>query len=99
MPVLISILAVFFGHLYLKKAPGNYLRESILFSIMVYLVNVLIDLPLFLFGGPMQTNFGGYISDIGLTYLIYPIVIFAQGLAYTHKTNFLKAEVTDNIVE
>ena len=34
-----------------------------------------------LFGGPMLMTFGEYLSDIGITYLIIPVVTMGIGMA------------------
>ena len=43
---------------------------------------VLIDAPLFLFGGPMKMSAGAYFADIGLTYVAIPVVTWGLAVAY-----------------
>jgi len=45
-------------------------------------LNILIDAPLMLFGGPMQMSLHQYVADIGLTYAGIPAV--TTGLACAH---------------
>jgi hypothetical protein len=42
---------------------------------------------LFLLEGPMQTTFAGYMSDIGITYLIMPVFTSGIGLILEKKKN------------
>ena len=49
-------------------------------------LSLLIDAPLMLLGGPMKMSIGDYIADIGLTYLIMPIVTMGLGLAKASRT-------------
>jgi hypothetical protein len=44
------------------------------------MVNILADLPLFSYG-PMKKPFADYMTDIGLTYLIIPIITVGISLA------------------
>ncbi len=59
---------------------GRYLREGVILGLVWLAINVLIDLPLMLAGGPMQMTLGQYLADIGLTYLIIPAVTMGIGL-------------------
>ena len=44
-----------------------------------FAVNLVIDLPLFLLDSPMKMSFPAYMTDIGLTYLTYPVVTIGFG--------------------
>lgn len=53
--------------------------KAIGFGLLVWLVPFVIDSPLMLLGGPMKMSFAAYMADIGLTYLIFPIVTWGLG--------------------
>ena len=80
---LISISLVLFtvivSFIYFSKVESN-IRNAVSAGIIWMLVNLIIDIPLFS-SGPMKKPFADYMTDIGLTYLIIPIITF--GIAYT----------------
>jgi len=87
MPVIISINLVIFSGMYFKKVSSKYLKEGVLLGLIWFAVNIMIDLPLFLLKSPMQTTFTGYMSDIGITYLIMPVFTSGIGLILEKKKN------------
>jgi len=84
MPVVVTISAVLFAFLYLKKQKSNYFKEGILLGITWFIINIAIDLLLFMWG-PMKMTFLAYMSDIGLTYLIIPIITIGIGALIENK--------------
>jgi hypothetical protein len=86
MAVTVTALAVLFAILYLRTLKTNYLREGAFIGGVWFLVNVVIDLFLFLPPSPMQMSLGAYMTDIGLTYLTYPIVTIGFGYILEHKS-------------
>jgi hypothetical protein len=85
MAVTVAALAVLFAILYLRAVNAGFLREGVLIGGVWFLVNVVIDLFLFLPASPMQMSLGAYMTDIGLTYLIYPIVTIGLGYLLEQK--------------
>lgn len=81
MPVVLASATAAFGALYVRGVQQRFLREGIVLGCLWLAINVLIDLPLMLIGGPMQMTLGQYVSDIGLTYLIIPAVTIGIGLS------------------
>jgi uncharacterized membrane protein YpjA len=79
MAVSVTAVAVLFAILYLRRVPSGFVGEGILIGIIWFAVNIVIDLFLFLPPSPMQMAFGDYMTDIGFTYLIYPIVTIGFG--------------------
>ncbi len=79
MPVALSICVVFLSTLYLKHVRDGFLKEGVLLGLMWLVISVVIDAPMFLFGGPMKTTLSGYLSDIGATYLSIPIITTGFG--------------------
>jgi hypothetical protein len=78
MPVVLCIAVVIFTILYFKKVETNFLNEGILLGIIFFFVSFIIDLSMFMWG-PMKMTFGEYISDIGVTYLLMPVITIAFG--------------------
>ena len=78
MPVTLTICAVVLSILYLKKVDGSFLIESIQIGGLWFLISIIIDLAMFMWG-PMQMSFLDYMCDIGLTYLIFPAVTIGYG--------------------
>jgi hypothetical protein len=81
MPVTVALVVSLFGLAYFVQVRGAGRREGLLLGILWMVISLLIDAPLMLFGGPMKMPPAGYAADIGLTYLIIPIVPTALGLA------------------
>ena len=78
MAVVVTLSAVAFGNLYLRKVESGFLQQGIVIGVTWLVINILIDLPLFS-AGPMAMPLGDYISDIGITYLIIPVVTVGLG--------------------
>lgn len=79
MPVIIALITVVLAGIYLKNAEGDLLREGILIGVVWFLMSVIIDLFLFLPPSPMQMSITSYFTDIGITYLIIPIITIGMG--------------------
>jgi hypothetical protein len=85
MAVTVAALAALFAILYLRAVKTSFLKEGVLIGGVWFLVNLVIDLFLFLPPSPMQMSLGAYMTDIGLTYLIYPIVTIGLGYLLEQK--------------
>jgi hypothetical protein len=79
MAVVVTASAVLFAILYFRKLISGFLREGILTGVIWFIINIILDLMLFM-EGPMKMSFSDYMMDIGLTYLIIPVV--TTGLGY-----------------
>lgn len=80
MPVVLSAATVFFAHRYFRQVHRGFLREGLLLGLVWLGINVVIDLPLMLGPGPMQMTPAEYAGDIGLTYVLIPIITAGMGL-------------------
>jgi hypothetical protein len=80
MPLVITIITVSLACLYLIKLETDLIREGVIIGFSWFIINLAIDLVLFLPPSPMQMNFMNYMEDIGITYLIIPVITI--GLAY-----------------
>jgi hypothetical protein len=78
MAVVVTLCAVVFAGLYLKRAEGDFLRQGVVIGVAWMVINILIDLPLFS-QGPMAMPLGAYVQDIAITYLIIPVVTIGFG--------------------
>lgn len=77
MVVLGSVVGAFFLILYFKKIKKNYLKEGIVVGLIWFILNILLDLIVLI---PMSgMNVGDYFAQIGLRYLIIPVMSIAVG--------------------
>jgi len=81
MAVTVTATVVVLGLIHLKRAGGSSVFEGLLVGVVWLLVCILIDAPLMLLGGPMKMSFGAYMADIGLAYLIIPVVTTGLAIA------------------
>ena len=79
MPVVVAVSIVILSIIYFLKVEDGFLKEGILLGIAWLIINLVLDLLLFM-QGPMKMTLADYIKDIGITYLIIPVVTFGQGL-------------------
>jgi fumarate reductase subunit C len=78
MPVAITLAVVALSYLYFNGVKGEYLKEGIIVGIIWPAISLIFDLLMFSWG-PMAMSFTDYMKDIGLAYLIYPIVTIGIG--------------------
>jgi hypothetical protein len=79
MPVTLTILTVVFSIRYFQMEETISFMESILIGVLWYIVNLVIDMIMFLPPSPMQMSFIDYMADIGITYILIPIIPFGFG--------------------
>jgi hypothetical protein len=80
MPVAVASAVVGFAVPYFRKVNAAFTQEGLRLGLLWLLVCVAIDAPLMLFGGPMRMTPGQYLADIGVTYLIIPVITTGIGL-------------------
>ena len=85
MPVVVTIFAVLFTILYFNKIENKSVKEGVLVGIIWFAISLIIDLMMFLPESPMQMPFIEYMMDIGLTYLIIPIITIGSGFLKKEK--------------
>lgn len=78
MPVVLAACVVFFLILYFNKLETGFLKEGILLGVIWFGISLVLDLLMFMWG-PMAMTFADYMMDIGLTYLIFPLVTIGVG--------------------
>ncbi len=78
MPVVLALCGVYFAGRYFRANPHNTKMEGLRLGTIWFFACILLDQPLFMWG-PMKMTFMQYMGDIGLTYLIYPIISIGMG--------------------
>lgn len=78
MPVAVALCTAVFTVLYLKELEMGFFKEGIYLGILWFIICIVIDLLLFSWG-PMKMNFGDYMKDIGITYLLIPVITVTMG--------------------
>ena len=73
MAITLVLVGSIFFILYIKKSDNFNLTEGLKLGILFLIISIIIDLFLFM-EGPMKMSFSSYMLDIGLTYLVYPIL-------------------------
>jgi drug/metabolite transporter (DMT)-like permease len=71
--ITLTVFTTLYGYIFFKKEKP-LLKKSLIVGIIWLLVNIAIDLPMFSFG-PMKRPFINYMTDIGFTYLVIPIIL------------------------
>lgn len=84
MPVVIVIWTVFFSILYLSGVQRDYQKEGLLIGITWLAISIILDLPLFM-EGPFKMPLFDYVTDIGVTYLIIPVITSGFGYLLEHR--------------
>ena len=83
MAVAVSVAAVIFGLLYLRRINSDLKTAAIRAGLTWLLICLIIDIPLFTLGFGM--SLWEYTVDIGVTYLIIPVTLYGLGAIGTSK--------------
>ncbi len=78
MPVTVALAVVIFAIIYLKNLEMNFSSEGFWLGILWLVMSIAIDMLLFSWG-PMMMNFSDYMKDIGITYLMMPVITTGMG--------------------
>lgn len=73
MPVIVAGTVVIFALLYFKNAMSVTVWEGLRLGLIWFAISFLIDLVMFS-SGPMKMPFWDYIADVGIVYLMIPII-------------------------
>lgn len=82
MPVSVVLATVLFSVLYSKKVGISSPKEGLYLGLAWMLISLVIDALMFS-RGPMKMTLRGYVDDIGITYLMIPII--TKGIGYLKK--------------
>jgi hypothetical protein len=89
MAVSLAIVVVVCTLLYFQRVRTPTLQEGVRLGFLWLAISVVIDLPLML-SSPMNYTLGEYLADIGLTYLIMPVITVGIALAAKGTTDIEK---------
>jgi hypothetical protein len=81
MPVVVTAVTVPLAVRYFRQVTHDHVREGASIGVLWLVMCLVIDAPMMLFGGPMQMTIGEYMGDIGLTYVIIPVITVGIGVA------------------
>jgi hypothetical protein len=73
MPVIVAGSVVIFALLYFKKAISVSVWEGLILGLIWFALCFLIDIFMFS-SGPMEMSFTDYIADVGIVYIMIPII-------------------------
>jgi hypothetical protein len=73
MPVIVAGSVVIFALLYFNKASAVSVWEGFRLGLIWFVISFVIDLIMFS-SGPMKMGFGDYLADVGVVYLMIPII-------------------------
>ena len=81
MAVTVTLSVVIFSILYFKTVDKDYIKEGVIIGMIWLIINLIIDLIIMvLLESPMQMSIGDYMMDIGLTYVIIPVIAIGFGM-------------------
>lgn len=81
MPVALAAAVAGLAVRYFRSVRAGFVGEGLRLGLLWLAISLAIDAPLMLLGGPMKMTLGEYAADIGLTYLLIPIITAAIGMA------------------
>ena len=87
MPLVITISVVIFSYLYFKSIVTNIKAEGAKLGVVFLLISLVIDLIMFMPNSPMHMGLLDYVADIGLTYLIIPVITVGMAYAIDREKN------------
>ena len=83
MTVFSTIAVVAATALYFRKIDGN-LREGIFLGLVFIVMSLFFDYFFFIWG-PIKMSLPDYIKEIGLNYLVYPMITISTGFLLSYK--------------
>lgn len=87
MPLILTIIVIILAYYYMKNLDANFIKEGIIIGLAWFIINIIIDLFMFLPASPMHMDFADYMMDIGLTYLIIPSITIGFGYMAQNNAN------------
>ena len=89
LDIIITVLSLILGVNYLKSFKEDFLKEALVFGILIFIINVVLDQFYYnAVGLPM--NFIEYMLNVGLIYLVYPIIIGFMGFVFDNIDTIIK---------
>lgn len=84
MTIVLCGTTFFFAKRYYRQIERYYVAEGVRLGIMWIITSLVIDFPFFI-TGPFKMTPIQYISDIGIAYLIFPIITIGLGQVISSK--------------
>jgi len=81
MPVTVAAVVTALGLIHFRRLERPSAGAGPALGLLWLTISVVIDAPLMLLGGPMRMTVGQYVSDIGITYLLIPVITTGIALA------------------
>lgn len=81
MALTVAVMVVACALIYCRRVETVSMREGILLGLLWLVISVAIDLPLML-NPPISYSPAEYAADIGLTYLMMPVITGGMGAAH-----------------
>jgi len=94
MAVVLAVSVGIFGVMGFRGIRAHFVREGLSMGLTWMGMSIALDMGLFL-EGPMKKPLGDYFTDIGLTYLIYPVIMLAMGAALQNRFEALSKEINE----
>ena len=94
MPVVLTAVVCAFGVLGFIRVRGGFVREGLNMGLTWMFMSVGLDMGLF-WEGPMSMPMNEYFTDVGLLYLIDPIVLVAMGVVLKGRFDTLMASINE----
>ncbi|MGN0094397.1 MAG: hypothetical protein ACI37V_08130 [Methanobrevibacter sp.] len=89
LDIIITVLSLILGINYLKSFKKDFLKEALVFGILIFIINVVLDQFYYdAVGLPM--NLIEYMLNVGLIYLVYPIIIGFIGFVFDNIDTIIK---------
>lgn len=85
MAVTVAIVVVILAYHYLKGMETNFVKEGVIIGIAWFIINIAIDLVMFMPASPMHMSLADYMMDIGLTYVMIPAITIGMGYIAQNK--------------
>src|SRR5690606_12997857 len=94
MPVVLAAGAVILATRYLTRTTERLIPSSVMIGCVWFVMSIGLDL-LLLTWGPMRMSLAAYMADIGITYLIFPIITVGMGRVLESR---MQREAVDSVV-
>lgn len=79
MPLTLTIIVITLAYLYLKNPEINLIKDGVMMGVIWFVICIAIDLVMFLPPSPIQMTLTNYMMDIGITYLMIPVITIGMG--------------------
>lgn len=89
LDIIITILALIIGINYLKSFKDNYFMEGLFLGILIFVINIVLDQFYYAAVG-LPMGIVEYMLNVGLIYLVYPIIIASLGFVFNNIDTIIK---------